>query len=304
MYYKNKQNSNEATGNASLHYSEELLDIRVSQTLHNRAVKFFKSLIAIARRAGYDVETTKANYGRYNNDSGTFFIVKGEKIKVDLVEHNFAKQVQNGSFLSRVLVPSGELKFRIYSYFSWDVKEIRDTKFVKLEDKIDNIIHSLEVIADKRIEEERQRKIDEEQRRVEEERKRREEEERKQKEALSKKEREKVISLLIDVERYDVAKKMNDYIQMYKKMLEEKGIELTDEIQSNVGWMQEKADWMNPFINVNDEILTDDDFLNVLHPKEENKEKSNLSYEWMAQKDTKSPKYNYWQLKNSFWREK
>lgn len=279
--------------------AENYLDMSVSKDSFDRAIRIFYTIIRAARFFGYDIDTKhkKGDYGRY--EGGTFFIVNGQRIQVDLIEQNRRVKNEKENYTTYDYVPSGDLKFRILAkYSSWN-KEIKETKSTRLEDKIETIIRALEEYADRQIEEERQQKIREEQRRIEEERKRREEEERKCKEALRKDEREKVMSLLIDVERHAVAERMYDYIRDFQKALADKGVELTDEIRKDIEWMQKKADWMNPFLEVEDEILTSEDYTKILHPNE--KKTSNPYRSW---DEPQEPKYNYWQTKNAWWRKK
>lgn len=275
--------------------AENYLEINVSKEVFDRAIRIFYTIIKAARSLGYDIETKhkKGQYDRY--EGGTFFVVKNERISVEINECN--RQVINneGSYSRRELVPSGDLRFRIHGRYSFQNKEIKDTKCTKLEDKIEDIIHALEREADDRIEEERRRKIAEEERRLEEERKRKEKEERERREALRKEEREKVLSLLIDVERHSVASRMNEYIEAYKRALNERGIAITDELQKDIDWMQQKADWMNPFVNRQDEILEDADFHKILHPKEKTTNNSYRSWDEPREKE-----YDFWQRRNMF----
>lgn len=66
---------------------------------------------------------------------------------------------------------------------------------------------------------------------------------------------------------------------------------------TNIEWMQKKADWMNPFKHIHDDILSDDDFMKILGPKESKNNSSN--YGW---NEPKEPEYNYWQMKNAWWK--
>lgn len=279
--------------------AENYLDVNVSKESFDRAIRIFYTIIRAARHFGYEIDTKhkKGEYGRY--EGGTFFVVKGQRIQVDLTEKNRRVKNEESNYDSYDYVPSGDLKFRILATYSFWNKEIKDTKCTRLEDKIEAIIHDLEDEADRRIEEERQQKIREEQKRIEEERKRREEEERKRQEALRKDEREKVMSLLVDVERHAVAERMYDYIRDFKNALADKGVEMTDELRGDIEWMQKKADWMNPFLEVEDEILTSEDYTKILHPNE--KKTSNPYRSW---NEPQEPEYNYWQTKNAWWRKK
>lgn len=279
--------------------AENYLDINVSKDLFDRALRVFFTIINAARYLGYEIDTKhkKDRYGRC--EGGTSIIVKGQRIRVDMTESN--RQVKNteNDYPSFLLIPSGGLKFRILAeYSSWN-KEIKDTPSKRLEDKVEVIIRALEAEADRRIEAERQRKIREEQRRIDEERKRCEEEERIHQEILRKNEREKVISLLFDVERHAIAERMYDYIRAFQKVLADNGIELTDEIRDDIDWMQKKADWMNPFLKDEDDILSSEDFKKILHPNEKD---ANNSYRGWD--EFQESKYNYWQMKNAWWRRK
>lgn len=105
--------------------------------------------------------------------------------------------------------------------------------------------------------------------------------------------------MLVDVERHAVAERMYDYIRDFQKALADKGVELIDEIRKDIEWMQKKAEWMNPLLEVEDEILIYEDLTKILHPNE--KETRNPYHSWA---ESREPEYNYWQMKNAWWRKK
>ena len=177
---------------------------------------------------------------------------------------------------------------------SYSMCVAQDTKYTRLEDKIEHIISTFEKIADERDEEERQRILAEERRKQEEERKRLEEEERKRIQALKDAEFERIQELLFDTERYKIAKNIREYISAYEKMVGlDKGEDVFAE-QKELEWMKRKADYIDPFVNRKDELLDKEDLDELIYPKIIKTSESESSYGYYSS----SPKYSYWQLKN------
>jgi hypothetical protein len=135
-------------------------------------------------------------------------------------------------------IPNGKLKIIFESGNS-----IKDTEKVKLEDKLGNILIELYEQAEKlRIAR---------MAREESEKKRREEEEKEH--ILNKKKKEeaaKVLKLVNESEDYSIATK----IRVYVESVVLKG-NLDDETKEWIKWAKEKADWYDPTIAMNDELL-------------------------------------------------
>ena len=70
-----------------------------------------------------------------------------------------------------------------------------------------------------------------------------------------------------------------------------------DELQEKLQWMREKADFIDPFINREDDLLTPKDIDRLLNPEitktTEKRHQTSYGHETT---------YSYWQLKNAWWR--
>ena len=198
-------------------------------------------------------------------------------------------------------VGSGVLKFECdeyeHHYSSFTKCAAQDTTYTKIEDKIEHIIEVLEGIADLRDERERQRKLEEERRRKEEERKRLEEEERKRLQTLKDAELEKVQKLIFNAERLKLSNTIREYIKEYQLRMQEKGLSEEPNMKSEIEWMERKADFIDPFVNYFDELLTEEHIDKLLNPDIIMTDKSRSSYGFSHS----DPQYSYWQIKN-LWR--
>ena len=180
---------------------------------------------------------------------------------------------------------------------SYDRCAAQDTKYTKLEDKIEHIINVLEEIADNRDERDRQRKLEEERKRQEEERKRQEEEERKRLQALKDAELEKVKELIFKADRLKISKLIREYIEEFKLYMQEQGISDEMTMENEIEWMKKKADFIDPFVNLPDDLLSQEDIEKVLNPEIIKTSESKPSYGYYHSE----PQYSYWQIKN-MWR--
>ena len=180
---------------------------------------------------------------------------------------------------------------------SYDKCAAQDTKYTKLEDKIEHIIEVLERIADNRDERERQRKLEEERRKVEEERKRLEEEERKRLQALKDAELEKVRELIFNSDRLKIAQIIREYVEEFRLHMQEQGLSDEAAMLNEIEWMKKKADFIDPFVKYPDELLTEKDIEKLINPEIIKTSESKPSYSYYHSE----PQYSYWQIKN-IWR--
>ena len=217
------------------------------------------------------------------------------------------KRVKEEGHSWTTLVGSGRLKFicdRGAHRYSSDRDRVaaQDTDLTKLEDKIEHIVDVLGEIADERDQAEVERKLAEERRkkeeelkRLEEERKRKEAEEQARIEARREEERNKVAELLFESERARIAEQIREYALQYEVAMANRMS--PDELQEKLQWMREKADFIDPFINREDALLTHKDIDRLLNPEitKTTEERRQTSY---GHETT----YSYWQLKNAWWR--
>lgn len=149
-----------------------------------------------------------------------------------------------------------------------DRKYIRETDKIKLEDKLGDIIIKLyeqsEEIKNERLERE---KIA---------RKRREEEERKEKIRNAKNsEVQKIKELINCAEDYKIACEVRNYIDAVSK----KEI-LTDEIKEWIKWANKKANWFDPTIDEEDELLGKREHTKSMEDKNNKLNKYGSYYDW------------------------
>lgn len=149
-----------------------------------------------------------------------------------------------------------------------DRKYIRETDKIKLEDKLGDIIIKLyeqsEEIKNERLERE---KIA---------RKRREEEESKEKIRNAKNsEVQKIKELINCAEDYKIACEVRNYIDAVSK----KEI-LTDEIKEWIKWANKKANWFDPTIDEEDELLGKREHTKSMEDKNNKLNKYGSYYDW------------------------
>lgn len=233
---------------------KESLNVSVGEKSIDRALCIFSTVIKALRFRGHDIKIHKKN--EYN--SLTYAVINEEEIKIDITER---RRMKPEGTSSRDTEYSGELHFNIYGEWR-DSTTYKDTAHTCLEDKIIAIIANLE-FRSKKIKEDR---IAEEERRI-----RRAEEERirKEKEAKEREEREKFetkrqaelneFKMMFNMaERLRKANMLRQYIADYEKYLRSSDT-MDDEVERKLEWARKKADWLDPFIDVDDEYLNDDD---------------------------------------------
>ena len=267
--------------------ADKWLSMRVSKELEDRAIRIYATVIKAAESKGYEVKIVKEGSQDYQNCT-TFIVIRGHKIQTYLRE-----ATKQGVAI---------LKFECDEYerhygSSYDRCAAQDTKYTKLEDKIEHIINVLEEIADNRDERERQRKLEEERKRQEEERKRLEEEERKRLQALKDAELEKVKELIFKADRLKISKLIREYIEEFTLYMQEQGISSDMAMENEIEWMKKKADFIDPFVNLPDDLLSQEDIEKVLNPEIIKTSESKPSYGYYHSE----PQYSYWQIKN-IWR--
>ena len=267
--------------------ADKWLSMRVSKELEDRAIRIYATVIKAAESKGYEVKIVKEGSQDYQNCT-TFIVIRGHKIQTYLRE-----ATKQGVAI---------LKFECDEYerhygSSYDRCAAQDTKYTKLEDKIEHIINVLEEIADNRDERERQRKLEEERKRQEEERKRLEEEERKRLQALKDAELEKVKELIFKADRLKMSKLIREYIEEFTLYMQEQGISSDMAMENEIEWMKKKADFIDPFVNFPDDLLSEEDIETVINPEIIKTIESKPSYGYYHSE----PQYSYWQIKN-MWR--
>ena len=277
------------------------LSMRVSQEQEDRAIRIYATIIKAAQSKGYELHIVKDN-NRYYPECTTYIVIRGHKIQTFLKEVNKQATNDDGTRNRHKLVGSGVLKFECDEYdrhygSSYDRCAAQDTKCTKLEDKIEHIIEVLEEIADRRDERKRQRILEEQYKRQEEERMRLEAEERKRLKALQDEELGRVQKLIFNAERLKLSNTIREYIKEHQLHIQEKGLSEDPNMKSEIEWMERKADFIDPFVNYSDELLTEEHIDKLLNPDIIMTDKPRSSYSFSHS----GPQYSYWQIKN-LWR--
>jgi len=237
--------------------------------LIDRALCIFSTIIRALRHRNHSIAM---------RDNETYAVVAGEEIRIDMKE--------------RTLQGKPILSFRIL-YSRYSLKEFKDTTHTRVEDKIISIITHLEMHSEWL--KERRRLAEIERIKQEEEKRKREEEERKRKEfeAECRAELKRVESLFKMAERLHKANIIRHYISTYERHLEERDIQ-DEEMTNHLQWAREKADWLDPFISSDDELLRSFNKDNLFQPDcPKDHSRSSSSYQ-NSNNSTHSTGYNFW----------
>lgn len=278
---------------------EKWLDITVSEKEENRALRVFYTVLRAAKAKGYQLKIDVDNNTYYPTCS-TYIVVRNHEIRVELKEINHQVKTEDGTRGYYGTVGSGKLKFLCdKEQRSWRSDQrcaAQDTEYTHIEDKIERIIEVLGEIADERDRAEEERRQAEERRRQEEEQKRLEAEEKARIEARKEEERNKVRRLLLDADRVRVAAMIREYVAQYEVAMNDKMDE--EELKKRLRWMREKADYFDPFVNKEDEWLTETDLGRLLNPEiiKTKEERRSSSYGYGHETEM-----SYWQIKNAWW---
>lgn len=229
----------------------ESLDITVSAKSIDRTLSFFNLLIAGVKRMGgiFKVEPhkTKVEYD-------------GEEVIMSLREKQNRIENKNPqrSWETYEYVPSGILYFKIGEH-SWRSKEWKDTAYTVIEDKIDDILAHIKTTV-RAIKEDR---IEQELRRVEEAKKRQLQEDLEKRQSN---ELKKFIELKTNAELWEKAVLMRNYLIALENTVKAEGRFDTD-MQAYLSWAREKADWYDPLVEIDDDLLKSVDKITLTLPK-------------------------------------
>ena len=259
-YFRGDKNAKYLDKNPYKSKIQSPLNIHVQPENLDRALRIFSTIIRVLELRGHQVVAKDV----YN----TFVMVNEEEIPIQLYEKN--KQIPNteSSYPSYLTVPSGRFKFEIprKRLFYYNSVCVEDTPTTKLEEKIINIIAKIEIeaisIKEDREEQERLRKQQEE------ERKRRELEEQKKRELEERRKNEvkKLRAAFLSAECYSWANILRSYVEKYESFINEKE-NIVDEDKVELNWLKRKIEWLDPFIECDDELLTEEDRRNLIHPE-------------------------------------
>ena len=264
-YFRGDKNAKYLDKNPYKSKIKSPLNIRVQPGNLDRALRIFSTIIRVLELRGHQVVAKDVN--------NTYVIVNEEKIPILLYEKN--KQIPNteSNYPKFLTVPSGKFKFEIprKKLFSIYTTCIEDSPATRLEEKIISIITKIEneaiSIKEDREEMERIR------RQQEEEQKRREIEEQKKRELAKKreKERKELKAAFLSAEYYSWANILRAFVEKYESFLNEKEA-IDDEDKEKLNWLKRKIEWLDPFIECDDELLTEEDKQNLIHSETDMKD--------------------------------
>lgn len=232
--------------------SNDIINISVAPKNCNRALRIMDKIIKLLKQRGHNVIV------KYDT---TYVVIREEEIKIRLRERLKRITIPDAkySWSSTDYIPTGILTFKVDEY---PEKEFYDNNNQTLEEQIPKILTKLELVSDKIKRDNEEREI-----RHQEYKKQREIEE-----AIKKRhanEIENFKKLLEDSERWKKASDLRNFI----KELESNAIKenkLSEELSNWIKWSNDKADWYDPLVNKNDDLLTEKDKEEILSPKKTN----------------------------------
>ncbi|MEO9476768.1 MAG: hypothetical protein ABJG41_14595 [Cyclobacteriaceae bacterium] len=204
--------------------SRKNLSVNTTKARSNRAVLFMDTLIKLLENRGHIIKVV---------DFTTRIIIDGIEIDIALREvYKVVKQPLGHN--SRELAPTGKLCFKLDEIWGREWYDGAKT----IEDQIFNILATLEIYAETEIE--RNKKYAE-QRRL------REIEEAKQRELQRIRDNEwsRFNNIFSNIERWKKAQMIREFLNTASDSLSEEECE----------WISKKADWIDPLVNREDDIL-------------------------------------------------
>jgi hypothetical protein len=216
-------------------YSRDSLDMKISMKYLERGLRFWDTLIKFLQYRGHKVVV---------EDRDTYIVVNDHKFKVLLRERTKREMYRENNRDQSRYIPTGSLYFQHHRFYPQ--KEWKEGK-EKIEKQIANIVAYFEV----RGEEERLERIESEKRKE-----KKKEEERLLKEFEEKQERELEVfkTVLQDSERWHKSVNLRNYItEVEAKAIAASNV--TEELKAWIDWAKKKADWYDPFIGKEDDIL-------------------------------------------------
>lgn len=219
------------------------LSINVSPSIIDKSLRFFNSIIIEIKKAGGTISVAPHS---------TSTIFNGEKFLLSLREkqNRIEKKDAQYSWDNYEYIGSGMLHFKIGEN-SWNSKEWKDTKYVSIEEKVNDVIEFLKLAA---IKEKEHRKEQELWRlKVETERQIKVDIEKRQSAELA-----SFIKLKTDSELWEKTLIMRRYLDETERLAKEQNT-CDEETESYLKWARAKVDWYDPFINKDDELLNEVD---------------------------------------------
>ncbi|MFL0125314.1 hypothetical protein V2590_11565 [Tenacibaculum maritimum] len=232
---KSKEPSNWGNSIGLVNSSKGILNIEVSKVNISRSLRFMDTLIKVFKRKGFEIKF----------DRGTCVVVNGEPIKIRLRESLKKVKIDDNDWKRFDLKPSGVLTFRLEDLYP--ERQWKDSDKNPLETKISSIVTTIEL----RAKEEKKKRIKREEWHKQYEIEREKEEEFKR---LKEKELSDFKKLFNSATRYHKTKYIRDYIDSFESFAIQNN-SLNDESKKWIQWARDKADWYDPFIEKEDNLL-------------------------------------------------
>jgi len=214
-------------------------DITVSSALLKRTLKLMEQFINTMIACGHSVIIKSGK---------TFAVISDVELQISIAEKSNRINYKEGTWNSSRLVYNGKLCLKYY--YLYPQREWVDSTTL-LEDKLLDIIAKLEVIAhNEKTEKEEREKYWEE--------KRIKEQKEKDLQTLKEKELHDFKLIFKFSKRYKKANDLRNFIDTFEKNAIEKNA-LTNELNNWIEWVRKKADWYDPFIGAEDDLLCDVD---------------------------------------------
>jgi hypothetical protein len=226
------------------------LDIKVSPALMYRALKIMNRLIGEWKKRKHDFK----NEGR-----DTYAMYGNEKVKI-LLRERTKRHNPTGKRFSTEYIPTGQLYLKAGNW-SWAAKEWKDGSRT-LEEQIPDIIGHMEQLG----KEQQEDTIKREKERQEENRMR---QLRKEREQRQDEELERFRQLISQASRWHKAETLRKYIAAFENAAGANHT-MTAEIAEWLTWAKSKADWYDPFLNKEDELLNEADKETLTFNREKN----------------------------------
>lgn len=220
------------------------LNIIVSPKNVGRALKFMDTLIKVLHQRGHDVQV---------NYKTTDVIVFGERLKISLQEKLKQVVIKDSNWIQ--YHANGILSFKIGDYH---MAEFHDG-IKPIEENLPRILGKLELLGKKQLEE-RLAWEKKEAERKEKERIQKELEQRKEKELADFKE------LLRKAKRWRQSTMLRSFIEVVKEKATITN-NITEELEGWITWAGQKADWYDPLIESEDDLLEEVDKGNLSFKK-------------------------------------
>ena len=236
------------------YYRNEKLDyvsITVEEANFSRALLIMDTFIKLLRYRGH-------SFRRDRNNWGPNIVVKDVDFNFHLreVQKRIPPEKEYGS---STYTPTGILLIKIGE--SYKAIEWKDAN-IKLENQLVKVVAKIELLAEMELvwrENCRLHAI----KRAEEEKIKKEFQARKEKEII------KTKNLFSDAEKFDKATIYRNFINATEQRAIHENT-LTEELKEWIKWAKEKADWFDPFINREDELLNEKDREEFHKPKQTN----------------------------------